>query len=275
MNIINFDQIKKSDLKLVGGKGLSLGELTKIGISVPSGFVVSAKVFKAFKDKSLSEGVQKEILGAFDKLGVKKVAVRSSAICEDSKESSWAGQLETYLNIDRDNLLESIRKCWRSIKSQRVKEYAALTGMREEDLLVAVVIQKMVDSESAGILFTANPIAKNYNEIMVDFGYGLGELIVQGMITPSSFIIDKDTLGIKKRYLKAQEKMLISVDGGGKEVEVPIEKKNKPALSDDEIIKLAKIAIKIEKHYKIPQDIEWAIERGKLYIVQSRPITTL
>lgn len=273
--LLPFNQISKNDVPLVGGKGASLGEMTSAGVPVPPGFVVTTEAFTLYNKQEIPLDIQEQILKAYDELGAERVAVRSSAIAEDSSTASWAGQLESYLNITRSNLIENIRECWKSIKSERALAYAAEQNLPEDKLAVAVVVQKMVDSESAGVMFTVNPITKNTEEIMIDAGFGLGELLVQGMITPDDFVVDKGTLEIKDRNVNTQDNMMVYQNGETIEVEVPGEKKSQPALNDEQIKQLAQLAKKIEDHYQTPQDIEWALENDKLYILQSRPITTL
>lgn len=270
-----FKQISKNDVDLVGGKGASLGEMANAGIPVPPGFVITTRAFRKFQNQELSVDVKMEILDAFDNLGSERVAVRSSAVAEDSSTASWAGQLESYLNVDRDNLIESIRKCWTSIKSERALAYIAQQNISEDKLLVAVVIQKMVNSEISGVIFSVNPISNNANEIMIEAGYGLGEMIVQGMITPDNFIVDKKTYRIKGKSIQSQDKMLVFRDGKNQEINVPANIKDTQCISDDNVKSLAKLASLIENHYGFPCDIEWAKEEKNLYIVQSRPITTL
>ncbi|MBI2592579.1 MAG: PEP/pyruvate-binding domain-containing protein [Candidatus Colwellbacteria bacterium] len=264
-----------SDSSLVGGKGASLGELTRAGIPVPPGFIVTTDVFRKFAYDSVDEALRAEILSAFDKLGAERVAVRSSAVAEDSSSASWAGQLETYLNVTREDLINRIKDCCNSIKSKGALAYAEDKNVSEDQLAVAVVVQKMIDSEVSGVVFTVNPITKDENELMIEAGFGLGEMMVQGMITPDSFVVDKKTLEIKNSDIKTQETMMIFKNGETKEVEVPDDKKSEQALDDDQVIELAKLALKIENHYGSPQDIEWALEKENIYILQSRPITTL
>lgn len=267
--IKKFDEISKTDVLEVGGKGASLGELTKAGFPVPQGFVITANAFQRNID-------EKEILKAFDELNAQRVAVRSSAIAEDSSQASWAGQLETYLNTSREDLIENIKKCWNSIKSERALNYAAGQDLTADQLTVAVVIQKMIESKVSGVMFSVNPISKNTNQIMIEGGYGLGEMLVQGLITPDNFIVDKKNLEIMERNIDIQETMLIFKDGKNTEVPVRDDLKDKQVVSDEIIKQLAGLAIKIENHYGIPQDIEWAIDReNKIWILQSRPITTL
>lgn len=273
-NLLQFNRISKNDVPLVGGKGASLGEMTNAGILVPPGFVVTTETYRQFYNQELPADVQEEILAAFASLGAERVAVRSSAVAEDSLSASWAGQLESFLNVTKEKLIDKIRECWSSIRSERALAYAAKQNVKEDQLLVAVVIQKMVDSEVAGVMFTVHPITKNNSEIMIEAGYGLGELLVQGMITPDNFLVNKNTLEIKESNINTQETMLIYENGENKQREVPDNKKSEPALDEDQIKELSNLGIKIEKHYQTPQDIEWALEKSKFYILQSRPVTT-
>lgn len=248
-NIKFFKDISKSNVREVGGKGASLGEMLKKGIPVPPGFVITIEAY----DKSITPELEREILKAFEGLKTKRVAVRSSAIVEDSKTSSWAGQLESYLNVEPKDLINKIKECWKSIASERARAYASDKNLSKEQLTTAVVIQKMVDSQVSGVTFTANPIMNNLNEIIIESGFGLGELLVGGIITPDNFIVDKKTLKIKNKTIQ-----------------------KKPSVSDKQIRELANLCIKIEELFKTPQDIEWAIDEKKnIWILQSRPITTL
>ncbi len=247
------NQLSQKDIKSAGGKGSHLGELMKAGFSVPNGFVISAPVFDEFvKNKKISNNSEKEILNAFDKLNVKYVAVRSSATTEDSAKNAWAGQLETYLYTSRDDLMKNIKKCWQSLFSKRAVSYRAEKKLKNKKISVAVVVQKMINSEISGVCFTVHPVTKNKNQMIIELVRGMGEKLVQGTITPDSYIMNKNPLRIIRKNKRGKEK-----------------------LSDKKILDLAKICIKIEKHFKKPQDIEWTLEKGKFYILQSRPITTL
>lgn len=183
--------------------------------------------------------------------------------------------MESYLNVTKDTLIDSIRACWNSIRSERALSYAVQQGLNEEDLVVAVVVQKMVDSEASGVMFSVNPISKDANEIMIEAGYGLGEMTVQGMITPDNFILDKEKLEIKQKDIQSQERMPVFRNGENQEVNVPKDKASLQCIDDKDVKRLGELAVRIEKHYSFPCDIEWAKEGSKLYIVQSRPITTL
>ncbi len=270
-----FAQISKDDISLVGGKGLSLGIMTQAGLPIPDGFIITTEAYKAFNDQGLPNEVQTDISRAFDALNINRVAVRSSAITEDSLTTSWAGQLGTSLNITRENLTESIKSCWDSIRYDKALAYAQRHGITQDKMLVAVVVQKMVDSDVSGVMFSANPITKNYDEIMIEAVYGLGELLVQGLVTPPNFVLDKKTLTIKSKTEGEQDKMLIFDEGKNKKVTLPDKLRQAEILNTEQLQELGKYAITIEQLYKKPQDIEWSREADKFYIVQSRPITTI
>ncbi len=270
-SIKQLSEVDNAMVALVGGKAASLGEMIKAGINVPPGFVITTIV----DNKGISPKVKKTVYAAFDKLGAELVAVRSSAVAEDSGSASWAGQLETYLNVTKDGLLDAIEKCQASIHSEHATEYADYNQVAKDGRAVAVIVQAMVDSEVSGILFTANPITGNREELVIESIYGLGEMIVQGMVTPDNWIINKPTGAIVSSSQRRQPKMLVYKDGINQVVKVPATKQRKSTLSATQIKQLTQVAAKIEQHYGQPQDIEWAIAKQKLYIVQSRPITTL
>jgi len=248
MFVKDFKEINKDDIALVGGKGASLGELLSMGLNVPEGFVLTTEIY----GKNLSD-FQKEILIQFNNLNTKLVAVRSSANVEDSPQNSFAGQFETYLNVTRENLLENIEKCWDSVNSARVSEYLKGKGINKDKIKIAVIIQKMVDSEKSGIAFSVHPVTQDRNQIIIEAGLGLSETIVSGQITPDSYVVEKNKLLILDKNITGE----------------------KQVLSDREILELSKLVLKIENHFGFPVDIEWAIESGKIYILQCRPITTL
>lgn len=308
-----FSKISKKDAKIAGGKGASLGEMAQAGFSVPPGFVVLASVFEKFLaetdinveieamwgrintedtesveenseilralilNEKMPEGIGQEILKEFKKLRAKYVAVRSSATAEDSKIDSWAGELETYLDTTEKTLLENVKKCWASLFTPRALFYRVERNLHRKQVSVAVVVQKMIQSEIAGICFTVHPVTKDRNQMVLEAGWGLGEAIVGGKITPDAYIIDKSDWSILDINISEQNMMIVrdSAKGGIKETSVPKAKQERQKLDNKKIIELAKICAKIEGHYKSPQDIEWALEKGKIYITQSRPITTL
>ncbi|MEK0369419.1 MAG: PEP/pyruvate-binding domain-containing protein, partial [Nitrosopumilus sp.] len=244
-------------------------------------------------DALMPKDLEKEFRKEFKGLNTKYVAVRSSATAEDSSVASWAGELETYLNTTQSNLIENIKKCWSSLFTPRALFYAfekeiitidhqkkirARTCKQLVDCYpvgVAVVIQKMVQSDISGICFTVHPVTEDRNQMVIEVGWGLGEAIVGGKITPDTYIISKKDWIIIDTNIGGQKMMIIRSGSGVKEVKVSKSKQSKQKLSGKQIIKLAKLCQKIEDHYKFPQDIEFAIENNKIYITQSRPITTL
>jgi len=213
------------------------------------------------------------------------VAVRSSATAEDLPEASFAGQQETYLDVYGDeDLLENVRKCWASLWTARATFYRAKQGFDHRKVYLSAVVQKMVNSKTSGVMFTANPVTNDRNEIMINAAWGLGEAVVSGAVSPDEYIVEKGTWRIKEKYIAKKEVMVVRNPETGKgTVFVKVadylgpEYVEKQVLSDDQIIEVAKMGVKIEEHYQYPQDIEWAYDAddGKLYIVQSRPITTL
>lgn len=204
------------------------------------------------------------------------VAVRSSATAEDLPNASFAGQQETYLNISGENsLILAIKKCWASLFTERAIYYRKQMNYDHFKVGLAVVVQRMINGEKSGIAFSVDPLTNDKNKIIIEAIYGLGELIVGGQINPDHYELDKNSLVILKKDIKFQEKKLVRKNK--KNILIKLNKNQglSQKLNNDEIIKLALIVKDIEKHYFFPQDIEWAIEKNQIYIVQSRPITTL
>jgi phosphoenolpyruvate synthase/pyruvate phosphate dikinase len=309
--IKNFKQISKSDTEIAGGKGASLGEMTQAGIPVPNGYVILSNSFDRFLEetdlnveidavldevdikevhtvenasekiqamilsKDIPKDIKTEILKIYKKLDCKFVAVRSSATSEDSASAAWAGQLESYLNTTKETLLEKIKKCWASLFTTRAIFYRFENKLNKDKISVAVVIQKMVGSQESGIAFSVHPVTQNENQIIIEAGFGLGEAIVSGSIIPDSYVVDKQGFKILDININEQTKALYKKAKGGNKWKELGEKGKKQVLTKKEIVKLSELIAKIENHYGFPCDIEWAKEKDKLYIVQSRPITTL
>ncbi len=203
------------------------------------------------------------------------VAVRSSATAEDLPEASFAGQQETYLNIKgSEEVAKAVQKCWASLFTARAVYYRKKQGFKTEGVGLCAVIQKMVQSDSSGIMFTADPLGDR-NKIIIEVGFGLGETVVSGSITPDNFVIDKETMKLVDKKINYQKFMLTRQGKQNVRVDFAEDKGTQQKMSDDLVIDLADIGNRIEEHYKKPMDIEWALEKGKLYIVQARPITTL
>ncbi len=270
-----FNEIGKDEIGLVGGKGLSLARLSQAGIAVPPGFVITTEVYESTYGKGIDSTLTDTIIQAFDRLEVERVAVRSSAIAEDSVDASWAGQFESYLSVTRNELIESVQKCWSSASSEIVIGYAESQAIARDKLAIAVVVQKMIESEVSGVAFSVNPVNKDDSQIMIEATYGLGELLVQGMITPDNYLVDKLSFEILDKNIPHKTNMLTYSDSQNIEQPVSSERADEPCLDDDKIVELAHLVIEIEKYYGTPQDIEWALDKSEFYIVQSRPITTL
>ncbi|MDO8555400.1 MAG: PEP/pyruvate-binding domain-containing protein [bacterium] len=292
MFVKSLKTLSLKDTKIAGGKGASLGEMIKERIPIPPGFVVLTHAFEKFLDKDcikkynaekirgtilktkFPEELGKEILKSFDKLGVKYVAVRSSASCEDSKKDAWAGQLESYLYVTRNVLLKRVQNCWMSLYSSRALSYKKARKLEGKDISMAVVIQEMINSDVSGICFTIHPMTLNRNHMLIEACWGLGELLVRGAVNPDSYVVEKKTFNLIDTNISLQKEQLIGKVNKCCIIAVSKNKQGKQKLKQSEIIKLAKMCDSIEKHYGKPQDIEWVLKKGKFYIVQSRPITT-
>jgi len=206
------------------------------------------------------------------------VAVRSSATAEDLPEASFAGQQATYLNVKgSNNVVNSVKKCWASLFTARAIYYREKNNFPHSKVYIAVVVQKMINGNVSGIMFTANPSTNNENEIMIEAGYGLGEAIVSGGVNPNNYIVNKDDFIIKHKEIKKQNWMIAYDEYLGRTVKksVPDNLAGEQALDDHKILEVAKFGFDIENHYKKPMDIEFTIEGSKVYILQARPITTL
>ncbi len=313
--VLPFKRLDKSCVSIAGGKGAQLGEMYNAGVPVPPGFVVLTDSFEAFIKQNgfyakiasilskadpkktqtidaaskqirtlvskgkISKEIEKAVLAEYERLNAKLVAVRSSATAEDAASASWAGELESYMNISRENLLETIRLCWSSLFTPRAIFYRIEKKLSNQRVAVAVVVQKMVQSDVAGVVFTVHPVTKDRNQMVIEAAFGLGESVVSGAVTPDNYVIDKTDLSIADIAVNEQEKMIIKQMKGAKietkTVPVPVNQRSKQKMDGKSILSLAKICIGIEKHYGKQQDIEFAIEASKIYIVQSRPITTI
>jgi len=315
--IVWFNEVTKNDVAIVGGKGANLGEMTNANIPVPPGFIVTANAYFDFLEKAkiadeirnllepLDPGDSKQlqlvaaevrqvildaampselaekIREAYIKMGRGLVAVRSSATAEDLPEASFAGQQSTFLNIQgEDEVVTAVQECWASLFEARAIFYREEQGFDHFKVGIAVPVQRMVQSEAAGVMFTLEPVTSDTGKIAIEAVFGLGETIVSGDVTPDTYIIDKDGLKIIRKEIAPQEwKLIRNAAGKGKEANVKVvltpEEQARQKVSDADIIALAKIGRQIEDWYKFPQDIEWAKENNQLFIVQTRPVTTI
>jgi pyruvate,water dikinase len=287
--ILPFTDPDCQDVGVAGGKGASLAAATARGLPVPPGYVVCSSEFASALGERAGElrelaraqdcegamalvaALARPDLGEpFAALGAGPVAVRSSAVAEDSDAASFAGQQETYLGVpDAHTAADRVVDCWASFFSERAVFYRSRKGSLD-DLRVAVVIQQMVAADVAGVLFTVDPVARRRDQMVVEAVFGLGEPAVSGALTPDNYTLARDGT-VKRRRIATQPWALI----GNDEVTLSPEDGARETLSDDELAALAELGRALEEQNGAPQDIEWAIAGGELYLLQSRPVTTL
>jgi len=315
-NIAWFADVGLEDRPAVGGKGGSLGELTRAGIEVPPGFVIRTEGFERFiqaldaqqplravvealdpadlaavtrtseaireriESSPLPTDVEAEILaGLADLCGNSDapVAVRSSATTEDAEDASFAGLQDTYLwVIGGEQVLHMVRSCWASLYSVESITYRRKQDFPEAGVAMAVVVQRMVDARCAGVMFTRSPKTGDRSVVTIEGAWGLGSAVVSGEVTPDQWVVGKITGEIPVREISDKHVQQLPKAGGGiEEVPVADDQRTTPCLSDTELLQLKDVALKVERHYRRPQDIEWAIDRetGKLLLLQSRPET--
>ncbi|TWL91478.1 hypothetical protein CHCC15290_1841 [Bacillus licheniformis] len=311
--VLGFHEMEKTQLPLVGGKGLHLGELSKIqGIQVPDGFCVTTagfqkaikqnKSFQALLDQltmlkvedrdqigeisrkirhtimeiEIPSNVVKEVARYLSLLGDEHAyAVRSSATAEDLPHASFAGQQDTYLNIiGKDAILQHISKCWASLFTDRAVIYRMQNGFDHRQVYSSVIIQRMVFPQASGILFTADPITSNRKLLSIDAGFGLGEALVSGLVSADCYKVQNGQI-VDKRIAAKKLAIYGRKQGGTETKRITPDQQKTQALTDGQILQLAHIGRQIEAHFGQPQDIEWCLDRDTFYIVQSRPITTL
>jgi pyruvate,water dikinase len=302
------------DLDVAGGKAANLGELVRAGFPVPPGFVVTTKAYEqlvahnglfrvienalaqgkgpgavireAFSSAAIPPDVEQQLAAAYEELGQKPVAVRSSATAEDLPEAAFAGQQDTYLNVvGTEAMVQAVRACWASLWTDRAIAYRQRLGLDQQMVKIAVVVQRMVDADVAGVLFTANPITGARDEMVVDANPGLGEAVVSGQATPDHYVLKRRTGSLSKlfparqwhiveRRIGQREVVIRALEGGGI-VHDSGPAVDTPALSDEPLRRLARLGEAIQEHFGQPQDVEWAWAGDMPYILQARPITAL
>jgi pyruvate,water dikinase len=314
--VVALSDVSDSDLAMVGGKAGKLGELVRLGLPVPPGIVITTESYQEFVtgtpvgatiaealrsiDPARNESVEaasKRIREAFETTEfppelrtsltafleayerdhhVKFSAVRSSATAEDLEGASFAGLQETYLNVTGiEAILQATRKCWGSLFTARVLVYRHRKGFDDATVRLAVLVQKMVESEVSGILFTKDPNTGE-NHMIVEAGWGLGEAIVGGEVTPDHYVVDGATQRVIQKQLSEQTFRIVrGPNGGNVREDIPAADRSRQKLSDERIHRLASLARVIESHYRRPMDIEWCADNRQLYIVQARPVTTI
>jgi pyruvate,water dikinase len=310
--ILNLDS-SEATLERVGGKGASLARLMSAGLPVPPGFHIATAAYRRFVDENhlgerirsiaaqgqandpatleraseqieslIAEGtipadIAETIRLRYGELGADiPVAVRSSATAEDLPGMSFAGQLESYLNIrGGDQVIHAVKQCWASLWTGRAIGYRERQGIRPEDVSMAVVVQQLIAADVAGVVFTANPVTGSRDELMINAAWGLGEAIVSGRVTPDTIVIDKRTGAIASQEIASKEVMTVRSRDGTREEPVPAGKRKQASLEPAQAAELARLGAEIEQLYGQPMDIEWAMCDGRIFILQARPVTAL
>ncbi len=312
-SVLWFDEVDKDDVDSVGGKGASLGEMANNDFPVPGGFIVTAQTYRRLlqdtgieddleealdvdvedseqlkqahnravelvKNAGMPDDMRDEITAAYEELGDDVfVAVRSSATAEDLPDASFAGQQDTYLNVSgADDLVERVKDCWASLFTERAIYYRVEKGFSHEDVNIAVVVQRMIDADKSGVAFSSDP-STGEERVTVEAAWGLGESVVGGDVTPDNYVFDRETREVVDTKVASKNVMHVKDAATGETVEkeVPDDRRDEQVLSEDEVREVSEAAERLEEHYGAPQDIEWAIEDGEFYVLQSRPITTI
>ena len=278
--IKHFSEINDGDLSCVGGKGLNLGKLTRAGFRVPQGFCVTTDAYlfstqclseqdaNSLKTLTLAPELITEIRTAYEKLQTTTVAVRSSATAEDLAEASFAGQQDTFLNVQSDELLDAVKACWVSLWSERAIIYRETQGIADEGLAMAIVIQEMCEADVSGVLFSVSPFRQD--AAVIESNWGLGESVVSGAITPDSFQVSRETGVVLEKKIATKREMVTA--GGVSEVSPA--QQDIPSLTDTQLNELTQIGLQVEDLYGQPMDIEWALADGEFVLLQARHITT-
>jgi phosphoenolpyruvate synthase/pyruvate phosphate dikinase len=311
--VLTFDHLPKDATLLAGGKGASLARMAGAGLPVPPGFVVTSSAFAAFLEagdgaarittlmqgldvhdaaalEAAGQGLRDLILSqplppvvdaavrsAYARLGERRrVAVRSSAVAEDSETASFAGQQETFLNVrGADEVLQCLRECWASFFAPRALFYRAEKGALS-DTRMAVVVQEMVVADKSGVMFTVDPVSNDAGRLVIEAVFGLGEGIVSGMITPHHYVVGRSDGALLAEFAPVQPLAIMcdSEGDGTQEVSLDAIQAGSRVLSDEELGELRTMGLRLEACFGRPQDVEWCIRSGELLLLQSRPITT-
>jgi len=313
--IVQFKDVGVNDVVLVGGKGANLGEMTRAGMPVPPGFILTAQAYFNFLDTlglrdrimqilsninyddnralnrasdtieylitsaEMPQDIAADIKMAYRSLSGAEdmyVAVRSSATAEDLPKASFAGQQLTFLNVKgEDNVVDAVKRAWASLFEARAIFYRHEQGFDHFKVGIAIPVQKMIESEKSGVMFTVEPLTNDRDKIEIEAIFGLGEAVVSGAVTPDIYIVSKSDLKILDKKIARQPWKIELREGKNQHVDIPPQEGEVQKLTDGEIVELARYGIKLEEHYNFPQDAEWAIEGGNIYLVQTRPVTTL
>lgn len=310
-----FQDLSRRDVPIAGGKGANLGDMAQANLPVPPGFVICAPAYREvvhgtgldaridetlahldrydcnqlqemeprirglFEEICAPDELRDSIVECYRKLGQDiPVAVRSSATAEDLAGASFAGQQETFLNVTGEEaVLKAVCRCWSSLFTSQAIFYRCQQGFSDADVSMAVVVQQMVNSAKSGVVFTVDPVLGNHYYSIVEAVWGLGEGIVSGTITPDHYRVDRETFEIDEEFIPEKNVMICrsGLGNGVTKLAVPEDRVNARVLGAAEIRELVDLGNRVEKHFGCPQDIEWAIEGDKTYLLQSRPITCL
>ena len=293
--VVPLGAVGQGDVSRAGGKGANLGELVRAGFPVPRGFVITTDAYArvagaldipAWFDAGDARSIRaalasvpvpadlRSLIGnAYDDLGGGLVAVRSSATAEDLPGAAFAGQQDTYLGIDgHDAVIDAVRRCWASLWTDRAIAYRARLGIGPGEVRIAVVVQSLIDADAAGVLFTADPVSGNRHHTVIDASAGLGESVVSGLVTPDHLVVDTDGNILSSAI--GRREVVIRPSGGG------VRHESGPAaaillLEPAQVVALVKLGAQVQAHFGRPQDIEWALADGALFLVQARPMTAL
>ena len=271
-DILFLDEITDAEALLVGGKGLSLGKTARAGLPVPNGFVVTTQAYRRLAERGIraDAGFVRAVTDAYETLGGGLVAVRSSATAEDAADTSFAGQQETILGVKGDEpLVDAIERCWRSLFTERAVAYRKKQNIDANAVAMAVVVQKLVPAEAAGVLFTRDPLDADGKRMLAEASWGLGEVVVSGRVQPDRFTLDHATGAVLTRDLGSKALRVIA----GVEEHVPAELQRQFCVSDTALSQLAELGRKVEAFYGDARDIEWAFAGGTFHLLQARPIT--
>ncbi|BCS89947.1 PEP/pyruvate-binding domain-containing protein [Pseudodesulfovibrio sediminis] len=292
----------QSGVEEAGGKGHNLKRLTSMGFHVPGGIVVGASFYhdnypappafdlndesvleeqcqamrKRVMSLELPEGVEEKMALMLDSFSAStRFAVRSSSTFEDLSSAAFAGQHDTFLNTSREDVVEAVKKCFASLWSPHAVRYRTHNGFAQEDASMAVVIQEMLSPDSSGVVFSVDPVGGELKHVLIEGNFGVGESVVGGEAVTDSWLVDPAASSIVERRVNTKEHQIVLSDKGVVEQAIPKNLKDAPCLSDEEIQEIAATAKRIEQAYGSPQDIEWALVKGELFILQSRPLTKI
>lgn len=301
----------EGDVEGIGGKARNLMDLLSSGFPVPEGVVVGTDAYEDFLERNglrpriaealrslayddplqvakcaqsirrwvlsgeMGEELPERLMHETEQYGPEGLwAVRSSAVAEDLQQASFAGQQDTYLNVTRSGLVGHVKKCWASYWNERAIEYRYVNGIEHLESGMAVIVQRMVDADSSGIMFTSDPVSGE-ERIIIESSWGLGESIASGLVTPDRFVCDPLTGEIKESTINSKVQAIFLSSEGERVTDVPEAERDRASLTPEKVELVAKLGMSLHRHMNAPQDIEWAVEGDRVYILQSRPITTI